>query len=132
MEDCRLPDFPLALHNQLIQEAHSIRKYWFGNFYVLAGDNVDPTGWCVLQYHLPDTEEGIVVAFRRPDSPYKVFQCQLHDIDNREYSNYKLRRSYNPTVPHQWDIRSGVFLSMLHIDIESAPGSCIVEYKKCS
>ena len=39
------------------------------------------TEWVATQYHRPDLNEGMVLAFRRPDSPYSSIQVSLRGID---------------------------------------------------
>jgi len=37
--------------------------------------------WVATQYHRPDLNEGMILAFRRPDSPYSSVQASLRGID---------------------------------------------------
>jgi alpha-galactosidase len=39
------------------------------------------THWVATQYHRPDLDEGMVLAFRRPDSPYSTVEVSLRGID---------------------------------------------------
>jgi alpha-galactosidase len=39
------------------------------------------TEWVATQYHRPDLNEGMVLAFRRPESPYSSVQVSLRGID---------------------------------------------------
>lgn len=39
------------------------------------------TEWVATQYHRPDLDEGMILAFRRPDSPYGSAQVSLRGID---------------------------------------------------
>jgi alpha-galactosidase len=39
------------------------------------------TEWVATQYHRPDLHEGMILAFRRPDSPYSSVQVSLRGID---------------------------------------------------
>ena len=40
------------------------------------------TEWVATQYHRPDLDEGMVLAFRRPNSPYASIQVALRGIDS--------------------------------------------------
>ena len=65
---------PRDLLKQAIAEGKRIRKYYFGNFYPLSRrDDRARKDWCVMQYHRPQEQDGMVLAFRRPGSPKAEF-----------------------------------------------------------
>lgn len=125
-QDCRPADFPRAELREAIAEARRIRKYWSGDFHVLSDVNLDPAGWCVLQYHRPAEGDGVVVAFRRHRSPYASFDCELRGIDPA--ARYEVTRSetYEPSPPAAME---GERLRRLRIEVGDRPGSAIVEYR---
>ena len=90
-EDCRPADYPRDQLRQAIDEGKRIRPYWFGDFYPLSEPTLDPSAWCVTQYHRPAESDGIVVCFRRERSPYASFDCELRNIDPA--ANYEVRQS---------------------------------------
>lgn len=51
---------------------------WGGN---MSRDRKPYTEWVATQYHRPDLDEGMILAFRRPDSPYSAVQVSLRGID---------------------------------------------------
>ncbi len=126
-EDIRGDDYPRELLRQGIAEGKRIRKYYYGNFYPLSEVNVDPRDWCVMQYHLPAEQSGMVQAFRREKSPYASYDCSLREIDasaNYEVTTYV---SYDPDPPVTMN---GAALQKLTIAISDRPGSVIVEYRR--
>ncbi len=51
------------------EEYPRIRRYFPCDFYNHGSANFDPTAWAIWQYHDPETKSGIVMAFRRTESP---------------------------------------------------------------
>ena len=50
-------------------EALAMRKYFYGDFYPLLSFSLAADAWAAWQYDRPDLGEGMVVAFRRHESP---------------------------------------------------------------
>ncbi|MCC7352125.1 MAG: alpha-galactosidase [Anaerolineae bacterium] len=126
-EDCRPADYPRELLRQGIAEGKRIRKYFFGDFYPLSDVTVSPYDWCVLQYHRPAEQDGMVMAFRRHKSPYTTFVCDLHDIDPQATYEVTLAYDYKPAKPVRVQ---GTDLEHYKIEISERPGSLLLEYKK--
>ena len=125
-EDIRGKDYPRELLKQGITEGKRIRKYFYGNFYPLSEANTNPRDWCVLQYHLPDERAGMVMAFRRDQSPYGSYNCRLREIDPPATYQVTMYHRYDPEPPITI---SGSDLLKLDITIGERPGSVIVEYQ---
>jgi alpha-galactosidase len=126
-DDCRDPDYPRDQLREAIIEAKRIRPYWFGSFYPISTPTLDPSAWCVLQYHRPGQSDGIVLFFRRDQSPYAGYDCELREIDST--AEYEIRHSvgYQPSDP--MTIR-GDRLQHYRAVIDDRPGSLILEYRK--
>jgi alpha-galactosidase len=126
-EDIRGKDYPRDLLKQGIAEGKRIRKYFYGNFYPLSEVNANPRDWCIMQYHLPDEQDGIVMAFRRDKSPYGSYNCHLREIDPTATYQVAMYHTYDPETPLTM---KGSDLEKLNIEIDASPGSVIVEYKQ--
>jgi len=126
-EDCRPPDYPRDLLKEAIAEGKRLRKYWFGNFYPLSDVTTNAGDWCVMQYHRPAEGEGMIVAFRRHESPSASFVCELHEVDAA--ADYEVTRSprYTPTAPVRM---RGAQLQTLRLEIDEMPGSLVTEYRR--
>ncbi len=126
-EDVRPAGYPKDKLAQAIAEGKRIRGYYFGDYYPLTPVTTSATDWCVMQYHLPDTDEGMVMAFRRSLASATTCQCDLRGIDTQ--SNYDVLLSYDyersPAVAV-----TGSQLAHPVIEIPDKPGSVIMEYKK--
>ena len=61
-------------------EYRRIRKYFSRDFYNHGSSALDPGAWAVWQYHDPETNEGVVLAFRRAESPCDRAKIPLKGI----------------------------------------------------
>lgn len=111
---------------QGIVEGKRIRKYWFGDYYPLSAVTNRPKDWCISQYHLPESGEGLIVAFRRQEADKAAYECKLYEIDAK--AEYEVWRSsgFERSSP---EMMSGAKLASLVLEIPDKPGSLIIEYK---
>ena len=132
--NCGVPIAERPLENerellrQGIAEGKRLRKYWFGDFYPLSRVTMGPGDWCVWQYHRPTDQDGMIVAFRRQESPDREFSCQnVRGIDPE--AEYAITSSflYEPSAPVSM---KGSALKLLKIEIDERPGSVIIEYRR--
>ena len=74
-----------------------------------------------MQYHRPDEQDGIVLAFRRDQSPYGSCDCHLREIDPSATYQLTMYHSYEPEEPITM---KGSDLEKLTAAIEECPGRC--------
>jgi alpha-galactosidase len=127
-EDCRPAAYPRDQLALAIAEGKRLRHYWFGDFHVLSQVTLNPADWCVLQYHLPDADAGLLVAFRRHASPYGSFDCEVRQIDAA--ADYEITSSQTCEPPAAPQPIKGSDLQHLRLQIDTRPGSVIVEYRR--
>lgn len=108
-----------------IVEGKRIRKYFFGDQYALTDITTDPKDWCVLQYHREAEGDGMVLAFRRHESPFTGYQCALHGIDAG--ANYAVTLSNGYTRGAVIPMK-GAELRSVSLDIDEMPGTTLLEY----
>jgi alpha-galactosidase len=128
-EDTRPEAYPREMLRDAIAEGKRIRKYYFGNLYALTDVTTSPKDWCVLQYHRPAEGDGMIVAFRRHQSPYTGFTCALREIDAD--ANYEVTESISYT-PAASKTMTGADLRAVVLNIAEAPGSVLLEYRPLS
>jgi len=75
------PDFDATLAQRLIDEYHSVRHLLIDAWYPLTAQTIDQTLWLASQYHRKDLAEGMILAYRRQDSPYNSLSINLRQID---------------------------------------------------
>jgi alpha-galactosidase len=65
---------------KITDEYRSIRKYFSMDFYNHGSSCFDPTAWAIWQYHDSETQSGIVMAFRRIESPFDQVKIDLKGL----------------------------------------------------
>lgn len=71
-------DFTWA--KRITDEYRSIRNYFSMDFYNHGSSSFDPTAWAIWQYHDSETQSGIVMAFRRSESPFEEAKISLKGL----------------------------------------------------
>jgi alpha-galactosidase len=71
-------DFKWA--KQITDEYRKIRKYFSMDFYNHGSNKFDSTAWTIWQYHDNETQSGIVMAFRRIESPFDQVKIDLKGL----------------------------------------------------
>ncbi len=129
-EDVRLKEYPRDQLKSAILEGKRIRNYYFGNFYPLTKVTLDTTAWCVTQYHRTKENDGMIMAFRRPQSEQSEFNLnRLREIEPKA--------KYRITTYQGYELLSAKTITgeeLLHSKaaIHDKPGSVLIEYKKVS
>jgi alpha-galactosidase len=75
------PDFDAARGKKLLGTYLEVRHLLIGAWYPLLPYSRDLDKWMAVQYHRPDLGEGMVLAFRRAESPYNSVQVSLHGLE---------------------------------------------------
>lgn len=79
----------------VIEEYVSIRKYFLGHFHNFGSNKLDQTSWVIWQYHDAKNDEGIVMAFRRKDSPNDSASICLKELEGEyTFTNIDTKESY--------------------------------------
>jgi alpha-galactosidase len=122
--DTRLKDFQADKARRAIQEAKSLRPLYLGDYYPLTDINLDERHWIAWQFDRPDLGEGFAMYFRRSNSPYTSIDSGLHAINPKA--------KYEVTIPDSSEKRrmTGSELARMHIEIDSAPASLLLRYKR--
>jgi alpha-galactosidase len=126
-EDCRPANYPREQLKRAIAEAKRLRPYFFGDFYAIGDVTVRSTDWVVLQYDRPKEQDGMVMAFRRPDSPSADLIAKLRGIDPAADYDVTQSSDYERSAPKRM---KGAELGSLRVHIDPRPGSLIIEYKR--
>ena len=103
MQSMNEADF--AWTKKICEEYRRIRKYFTMDFYNHGSRVFDDTSWAIWQYHDEETQSGIVMAFRRKNSPFdrvKVNLCGLKE--GQEYVVESLDGGQELTINDTLDI----------------------------
>ena len=78
--DLRRKDLDYARLRRLAREWRQIVPYYRGDFYPLTPYSRDERHWIAWQFHRPETDDGLVQAFRRADSDEAAAALRLHAL----------------------------------------------------
>jgi alpha-galactosidase len=109
------PDFDSERGKKLLDRYLQVRHLLTGAWYPLLPYSRDLDRWIASQYHRPDLDEGIVLVFRRPESPYTAIEVSLRGLDpeatyelsysssgaKRRLKGAALMRDFQITVPEK-------------------------------
>ena len=116
----------MNLMRELLKEYLSVRPYTFGDYYPLVPYNMDQSIWTAWQFDRPDLGEGMIQAFRRPDSIYESIRVRPRGLEpDAVYEIANLDRNGSEKKSGRDLMEAG-----LVVEIASQPGSAVVTYKK--
>lgn len=121
-----LNDENKAMLRKGVEECKRLRKYVWGDFYVLYCTDESTDDWCAWQYNRKEEKDGYFVAFRRETSPFSGMQLQLKGIDPDA--------DYSVSVYETYDLKETVTmkgreLMTYTVNIPEKPGCLLVEYE---
>jgi len=79
--DIRVRDLDYATLRRLVSQWRQISPYYYGDYYPLTPYSQENDVWIAWQFDRPDLGEGMVQAFRRPDSFYEAARFKLRGLD---------------------------------------------------
>jgi alpha-galactosidase len=120
------PRLPVDWVKRFMNEEFEVRKYFYGDFYPLLSYSFADDVWAAWQYDRPDLGEGMVVAIRRPKSPFTSMTTTLQGLDANAV--YEIRSADGASTTRA----KGIELAQdgLTIEIREKPGSVLYIYRK--
>ncbi|MEI6071759.1 MAG: alpha-galactosidase [Verrucomicrobiae bacterium] len=80
-EDCPIAaDYPYPWLRERLAEYHRAKGYFTGDFYPLFEQTDSMKSWAAYQFHRPDLNAGMLLAFRKQDSPIEKVRFHLHGL----------------------------------------------------
>ncbi|MCE5322693.1 alpha-galactosidase [bacterium] len=120
------PRLPVDWVKRSMNEEFEVRKYFYGDFYPLLSYSLADDIWAAWQYDRPDLGEGMVLAMRRPKSPFTSMIAPLHGLDADAI--YELHPADGTgTIQAKG---SELAQDGLTIEISEKPGSALYIYRK--
>jgi alpha-galactosidase len=104
------------------------RPFFRGDFYPLLEHVHSNRAWGAVQYHRPDLGEGVVLAFRRKNSPFVSADFRLHALEPDaayEVTDTDTRRKRRVTGRE-------LATKGLSVVMKTAPASRLVFYRRIS
>jgi alpha-galactosidase len=118
--------FPFAWARETLEQYVKVRPFYYGDYYPLTSYSQSRDLWLAYQLTRPGGGAGMVVALRRPESPYRSAQFQLRDLEPD--ANYKLT---NLDSNQEW-VKSGreLLTDGLGVELNTRPGSALITYER--
>ncbi len=121
-------DHPWDWQRRMIAEYRRARPMFYGDYYPLTADTGAADLWVAMQFHRPDLGEGMLLAFRRQDSPFVTADFRLHALDpDATYELTDADTGRKRQVSGRELAENG-----LPITMKTAPASRLVFYRKGS
>jgi len=110
---------------RLVDQWRQVAPNFYGDYYPLTPYRTESTEWIAWQFDRPEQHEGMVQAFRRPDSAFETARFRLRGLSPT--SRYQVRDLDSATSTEY----SGRDLheTGLPVTIPSKPGAVILTYK---
>lgn len=103
----------------ITDEYRRIRRYMSCNFHNHGAENYDTSSWAIWQYHDDKTDSGIVMAFRRKNSPFDNVTLKLKELcSDKKYIYTNLN-----------DFTESEGSDKLKIELPEKRSSVVFEYK---
>jgi alpha-galactosidase len=118
-------DFDNARGKEILDAYHKVRHILTGAWYPIMGYSRDSERWLASQYHRPDLEEGLILAFRRGESPYRAIDARLRGLDPE--ATYEL--SYADGEGRN-TLRGAEMMSGFELELEKQRQSALIVYKR--
>jgi alpha-galactosidase len=122
-----LPDnFPFPWAKATLDQYLTLRQFYYGDYYPLTAYSQATDLWMAYQLGRPDLAKGLVVAFRRPNSPYEALRVALRGLD----ANASYR--FTNLDSHAQVTRSGTELARegLLVALDTKPASALLLYER--
>jgi len=113
---------------KLVKEWRTISPLFLGDFYPLTEYSPDADIWMAWQFDRADLGSGVVMAFRRPGSPYESARFKLAGLDPK--ARYRLR---NQDSRGSSEMTGAELMDKgLVIMLANRPDSAVIVYEKTS
>ncbi|MFA5203390.1 MAG: alpha-galactosidase [Lentisphaeria bacterium] len=75
------PDYPWDWHRKMTADLRRATPCFLGDLHLLTPLTTSPRDWLAYQLHRPDLNEGLLLAFRREESPFSAAEFALQGLD---------------------------------------------------
>ncbi|HZK63527.1 MAG TPA: glycoside hydrolase family 36 protein, partial [Puia sp.] len=118
--------YPFGWHRKMMADFKRGRPYFYGDYYPLTNISVSAIDWTAYQLDRPDLKEGMVLVFKRQESPFTEARFILKGIDEKaEYQFENADSNKKISVDGKTLVRKG-----FTIKIENARESQLWFYKE--
>lgn len=93
--DLRRRDADYPFLRKMLSQWRQVADYYYGDFYPLTSYRIENDVWMAWQFNRPELGEGMVQAFRRPQSPAVAMRFSLRGLDDE--ARYSVTNFDTPT-----------------------------------
>jgi len=119
------PDFDRARATRLVERYRGVRHLLVGAWYPLTPWSRDTSRWLASQYHRPDLDEGLILAFRRANCADErlTIRCRAVDAD----ATYHLRCE---STGQQREVTGRILREGFDLTLPAGPASELIVYRR--
>lgn len=126
--DMRNKDLPYDLFRKLVGQWREYAPNYHGDYYPLTSYSLGKDQWIGWQFDRPEAGEGMVQAFRRPDSVYESARFKLFGLDPKAtYSVTDIDSNKSVKMTAKELMEKG-----LRVEISERPGAVVIRYRKAA
>jgi len=118
-------DGKTAAAKKYMLEYKSVRPYLTCDYYPLVKNTLCDTSWCAWQFNRPENGDGIILAFRRPDSPMSQAAFDLKGLAEGKYTFTDADTGEEVVMAHD-EINARGF----KVEINEKRASRLIRYRK--
>jgi alpha-galactosidase len=119
-------NFPWDWARHTLNQYLKLRPYYYGDYYPLTTYSQSRDVWMAYQLDRPDLGAGVIIALRRPDSPYENSRFPLRGLEAA--ATYVLTNL--DTGEHQRLSGQELMAKGAAVAITAQPGSALVSYQR--
>lgn len=119
------PEFDTTRGKALLTRYGEIRQLLVGAWYPLLPYSRDPREWMAMQFHRPDLDEGLLLVFRRADSPHPRVELALRGLDGG--GHYELRSDRTGAAE---TLSGRELMARLIVELPERPQSDLLVYRR--
>ena len=110
-----------------LAEYRETQPFFYADFFPLLPYSLAEETWSAMQWNRPEHQDGLVIALRRPRSPFSTLTLDLQDLDLNAIYQVEVRRTFTrgPAVHMK-----GSDLAHLRVTLPDAPGSALIFYRQ--
>ncbi len=110
----------------LMAQWEQVADNYYGDYYPLLPYRTEDDVWIAWQFHRPESGEGMVQVFRRPESPITAVDLKLRGLEPAaRYAMTNMDTTGITRISGQDLMEKG-----LHVVMEKQPDSAIISYKQ--
>jgi len=119
--------FSVEEAKRLVAESREDAPYWYGDFYPLTNCSIDMGEFVAYQFHRPDLDAGLVLAFRRAECPIKGILLGVQGVNPE--TKYRVQYVAEDGTATEQEVSGADLLEALELKLQKKGSSLVVRYQ---